>query len=46
MGRPKGTRNRKWTDDEIVKYVLMCEEDVIPVKQIAREFGIPYGTLN
>lgn len=46
MGRPKGGINKKWTDEERLKYVLMCEEDHIPVCQVARETGISRGTLN
>lgn len=46
MGRPKGGNNRKWTNEERLKYVLMCEEDHIPVSTLAREEKIPYGTLN
>lgn len=46
MGRHKGGNNRQWTNEERLKYVLMCEEQHTPVSQIAREFNIPYGTLN
>ena len=46
MGRPKGSKNRKWTNDERLKYVLMCEEEHIPVCTLAREAGIPHGTLD
>ena len=46
MGRPKGGDNRRWTNEERLKYVLMCEEEHIPVRTLAREAGIPYGTLN
>lgn len=45
MGRPKGGKNRKWTNEERLKYVQMCEDEYIPVKTVAREAGIPYGTL-
>ena len=45
MGRPKGGRNRKWTNEERLKYVLLCENEHIPVRQVARENAIPYGTL-
>ena len=45
MGRPKGGKNRSWTKEERLKYVLMCEEDHIPVCTLAREAGIPRGTL-
>ena len=45
MARPKGGKNRKWTNEERLKYVLMCEEDNIPVCTLAREEGIPRGTL-
>ena len=45
MARPKGGKNRKWTNEERLKYVLMCEEEHIPVCTLAREEGIPRGTL-
>lgn len=45
MGRPKGGSNRLWTNEERLQYVLLCEEQYIPVKQVARENNIPYGTL-
>ena len=45
MGRSKGSKSRHWTEEERLKYVLMCEEDHMPVRTVAREFGIPRGTL-
>ena len=45
MSRPRGGKNRKWTNEERLKYVLMCEEDHIPVCTLAREAKIPRGTL-
>ena len=45
MGRAKGGTNRKWTKEERIKYVLMCEEEGYPIKTLARDAGIPYGTL-
>ena len=45
MARPKGGKNRKWTNEERLKYVLMCEEEHIPVCTIVREEGISRGTL-
>ena len=45
MGRAKGGTNRKWTKEEKIKYVLMCEEEGYPIKTLARDAGIPYGTL-
>ena len=45
MGRLKGGKNRQWTNEERLKYVLMCEEEHIPVDTLAREQGIPRGTL-
>ncbi len=45
MARPKGGKNRKWTNEERLKYVLMCEEEHIPVCTLAREEGIPRGTI-
>lgn len=46
MGRPKGGSNRRWSDSDRLKFVLMCEEDHIPVRTLAREKGIPHGTLD
>ena len=46
MGRSKGGKNRQWTNEERLKYVLMCEEEHIPICTLAREAGIPYGTLD
>ena len=46
MGRPKGGKNRQWTNEERLKYVLMCEEDHIPERTLARDLGIPHGTLH
>jgi len=45
LGRPKGGKNRRWTAEERMKYVLMCEEEHIPIFTLAREQGIPRGTL-
>lgn len=45
MGRPKGGKNRCWTNEDRLKYVLMCEEEHIPVCTLSREMGIPRGTL-
>ena len=45
MGRPKGGKNRQWTNEERLKYVLMCKEEHIPVRTIVREEGISRGTL-
>ena len=46
MGRPKGGKNRRWTNEERLKYVLMCEEEHVSVEALARETGIPRGTLD
>ncbi|MBQ2084282.1 MAG: helix-turn-helix domain-containing protein [Firmicutes bacterium] len=46
MGRPKGGKNRRWTNEERLKYVLMCEEEHVSAKALAREAGIPRGTLD
>ena len=46
MGRCKGGNNRQWTNEQRLKYVLLCEEKHIPVRQVARENNIPYGTLD
>lgn len=45
MSRPKGQKNRHWTNEERLKYVLMCEENHMPVLTAAKQFNIPYGTL-
>ena len=45
MGRHKGGSNRRWSDEERLKYVLLCEEDHFAVKYISREYDIPLGTL-
>ena len=45
MGRPKGGRNRKWTNKERLKFVLMCEEEHLSYRAVAKEEGIPQGTL-
>lgn len=46
MGRCKGGNNRQWTNEQRLKYVLLCEENHIPVRQVARENNVPYGTLD
>ena len=46
MARARGGTNRKWTKEERIKYVLMCEEEGYPIKTLARDAGIPYGTLD
>lgn len=45
MGRHKGGTNRRWSAEERLKYVLMCEKDHVPVRTLARDLGIPHGTL-
>ena len=45
MRRPKGGKNRKWTEEERLQYVLLCEEQHMPVCTVAREYEIPRGTL-
>lgn len=46
MSRPKGGKNRRWTNEERLKYVLMCEEEHIPICTLAKKEGIPRGTLD
>lgn len=46
MGRHKGGNNRIWTNEERLKYVLMCEEEGYPVRTLAKDQGIPRGTLD
>lgn len=45
MGRPKGGKNRRWTNEERLKYVLLCEEDLMSPEYVARNYGISLGTL-
>ena len=45
MGRKKGGNNRRWAAEERLKYVLLCENQHFPVRQVARDYNIPYGTL-
>ena len=45
MGRTKGGHNRKWTNEERLKYVKMCEEDHLSVRAVARDENIPRDTL-
>ena len=45
MGRHKGGNNRRWSDEERLKYVLLCEEEHFAVNYISREYDIPRGTL-
>ena len=45
MGRPKGGTNRHWSDEERLKYVLMCEEDHLAVLTVAKRHNLPEGTL-
>jgi len=46
MSRPKGGKNRRWTNEERLKYVLMCEEEHISICTLAKKEGIPQGTLD
>lgn len=46
MARANGGKNKEWTNEERLKYVLMCEDEHIPVRELARKEGIPRGTLN
>ena len=45
MGRPKGGKNRKWTNEDRLKFVLMCEEEKLPYSIVAAEYCIPLDTL-
>jgi transposase-like protein len=45
MGRPKGGKNKQWSSEERLKYVLMYEEEHIPIPILSREHGISEGTL-
>lgn len=46
MSRHKGGCNHKWTNEERIKYVLMCEQENFSIRYIARTYGIPHGTLD
>lgn len=46
MGRHKGGTNRIWTNEDRLKYVLMCVEEGYPESTLARDNGIPRGTLH
>ena len=45
MGRPKGGKNRKWTNEERLKYVLLCEEELLSPEYVERNYGVSAGTL-
>ena len=45
MGRPKGGKNRKYTKEEKLKFVLMCENDGYPVRSLARDSGIALSNI-
>ena len=45
MGRTKGEKNQKWTKEDRLKYVKLCEEDHLAVCTVAQKEGIPRGTL-
>ena len=45
MARQKGGKNRKWTNEERLKFILLSEEEHIPMRTLAREKGITRGTL-
>lgn len=45
MGRPKGGKNRKWTNEERLKYVLLCEEELQSPEYVERNYGVSAGTL-
>ena len=40
MGRPKGGKNREWSKEEKLKYVLMVINGEKSATQIQREYGI------
>jgi len=45
VGRPKGGKNRKWTNEERLKYVLLCEEELLSPEYVERNYGVSAGTL-
>jgi transposase-like protein len=45
MARPKGGKNRKWTNEERLKCVMLCEEEHLSLRSVSREEGVPKGTL-
>lgn len=45
MARPKGGVNRRWTNEERLKYVLLHEEGKMTRPEICKVYGVPNGTL-
>ena len=46
MGRPKGGKNREWSKEEKLKYVLMVLNGENSVKGIKREYGLSVGMVS
>lgn len=46
MARPKGGKNRRWTNEERLKYVHMYLDEGVSRKEILNEYGVPLGTLD
>ncbi len=45
MGRPKGGKNRKYTEGDRLKYVKMVLEDGISQMELQRTYGLSSGML-
>ena len=45
MGRHKGGKNHRWTDEERLKYVLLYEEGKMTLDEIATKYNVSKGTL-
>ena len=45
MGRHKGGKNHRWTNEERLKYVLLYEEGKMTLDEIATKYNISKGTL-
>lgn len=45
MGRPKGGKNRRWTNEERLKYILLYENGEMSKSDIIKTFNIARGTF-
>ncbi len=45
MGRPRGGKNREWSKEEKIKYVLMVINGEKSVNEIEREFNIVHSLV-
>lgn len=46
MARPKGGKNRRWTNEERLKYVHMYLNQGFSAKELLNDYGVPLGTLD